>query len=416
MKRLLRSISSDRTIRANIILIGGNFLANVGAYLYHLFMGRLLTPGDYGALQSLISLLNIFAVPLLTLNIIVTKSVAGFVGRGEQGKISHLFHRLQKMLLVIALIGGIVFFIFAKPVLAFLHIESWTSFLLLDIVLFFGLLATLNRAALQGLSKFFTLTTTQFIETYGRLVLGIAAVSLGFRATGAFGAFMLAAVASYVYTSWALRPYTTKKEVTASVSIRSMLPYGLLSLFTMLSVVSLYNIDVILVRHFFSSYESGLYAALSILGKIIFFGSAPVTIAMFPLVAEAHAKGETYHKIFVKSLFLVLGIAGSATILFSSNPTMAIQTLVGKQYLAAAPYLATFSMFLSLCAVVYLLANFFLSIHKVLPAYIIGTAAIVQIVLITIVHPSLSTVILISLGTLSAVTVALLIYYASITK
>ena len=416
MKHILHSISKDRTFRANVVMVGGSFLANVGAYLYHLLMGRLLVPDDYGALQSLISLSNIFTVPLLTLNVVVTKFVASFVGRGEPEKISYLFHRLQKILLVVVFLGGFIFFVFSGTILTFLHIESWVNFLFLDIVLFFGLIATLNRATLQGLSNFVSLTVAQFIEAYGKLLLGFVAVTLGFRVTGAFGAFVLIAFVSYIYTAYVLKPYVSKKEKSTSVSIRSMGKYGLLSFFMTISMVSLYNTDVVLVRHFFSSYESGLYAALSVLGKIIFFGSAPVSVAMFPLVAEAHARGEKYHKIFLKSMLLILGIAGVATFLFSVYPTIALKILVGEKYLSAAPYLPAFSVFLSLCAVIYLLVNFFLSIQKVLPAYIIGAAAIAQIVLISLVHPNLSVVILISLSILSVLTVVFMTYYVAIAK
>ena len=210
-------------------------------------------------------------MPLLTLNVVVTKFVASFVGRGEPEKISYLFHRLQKILLVVVFLGGFIFFVFSGTILTFLHIESWVNFLFLDIVLFFGLIATLNRATLQGLSNFVSLTVAQFIEAYGKLLLGFIAVTLGFRVTGAVGAFVLIAFVSYIYTAYVLKPYVSKKEKSTSVSIRSMGKYGLLSFFMTISMVSLYNTDVVLVRHFFSSYESGLYAALSVLGKIIFF-------------------------------------------------------------------------------------------------------------------------------------------------
>lgn len=416
MKKFFRSLFQNRTFRAHAIMVGGNFFANIGAYLYHLFMGRLLLPSDYGALQSLISLSNIFTVPLITLNVIITKYVSTYIGRGEHAKVSILFHRMERMLTMGFLIGGAAFLLLSKPILAFLHIDSWINFLFLDIVLFFGLLKMLNFATLQGLSKFGFLTIAQFIEAYGKLILGIIAVSLGFQVSGAFGAFVLISFVSYFFTKQVLKRFVVKKDSSAVVSIRPMVGFGVLSFFMTVSMISLYNTDVVLVRHFFSSYESGLYAALSVLGKIIFFGSAPVSVAMFPLVSEAHARGDGYHKIFLQSLGLTLAIAGFATVLFSLFPSMALKVLVGSKYLPAAPYLMIFSLFLSLCAIVNLLVNFFLSIHKSFPMYIMVAAAILQVILISVFHTNLFTVILISLSILSVLSLALLGYYAAISR
>lgn len=416
MKRLFQSVLQNRMFRANVIMVGGNFFANIGAYFYHLLMGRMLIPGDYGALQSLISLSNIFAVPMVTLSIIITKHIAGYVGRGEYGKISYFFHRLEKNLLITCLFGGFLFLLFSRPILAFLHIDSWVNFVFLDIMLFFGLFKTLNLATIQGLSQFVHLTINQFIEAYGKLLLGVIAVSLGLRVPGAFGAFVLIYFVSYGFTTYMVKRFLVKKETPVRLSIRSMTTYGVFSFFMTISMISLFNADVILVRHFFSSYDSGLYAALSVLGKIIFFGSAPVSIAMLPLVSEAYERKEGYHRIFLQSLIIIIGIAAVATTMFSLYSSFALQLLVGKQYIAAAPYLMLFSIFISICTIINLFVTFFLSIYKKFPMYIMLVAALTQIVLIFFVHPNLSTVILISLSTVSILSIILFGYYVATAK
>ena len=57
---------------------------------------------------------------------------------------------------------------------------------------------------------------------------------------------------------------------------------------------SWHNIDVILVKHYFSADEAGHYAALSQLGKIIIFGTGAIASVMFPLVVERFEKHEMY--------------------------------------------------------------------------------------------------------------------------
>ena len=120
-------------------MVGGHGLANIGAYLYHLFMGRLLVPNDYGALQSLISLSNLLNVPIASMNTVVAKFVSRYVGRDEPQKIASLYYQLRKLFFIFLIIGGTVFLLFSDMIMNFLHLDSWVNVLILDIALFFGL-------------------------------------------------------------------------------------------------------------------------------------------------------------------------------------------------------------------------------------------------------------------------------------
>lgn len=411
MRILINILKKNKTIHANVVMVGGNFFANIGAYFYHLMMGRLLIPADYGALQSLISLSNIFTVPLLTLNAVVAKYVSMYVGKNEPEKITSFYYIMRKLCFQICCIGGVIFLFFSRPILIFLHIDSWINFIFLDLVLFFGLLHTLNLATLQGLSQFIQMTIVSFIQSYGKLLLGICAVYLGWRVPGAFGAFVLISLITYAYTTLVLRRYISEKAAKTHVSGRAIWTFALPSFLMTVGVISFFNTDVVLVRHFFSSTESGLYAALSVLGKIIFFGSYPVAQAMFPLVSEAHAKGEPYEKILYTSVIFTLGIAGIVMVFYGFFPHMMLRILIGSQYLAASVYLVRFGLFLSLCTLINLLANYYLSIHETMPIYIVGIGAIIQAVLLFFFHANLSMVITVSLSVTSAVTALLGIYY-----
>ena len=51
---------------------------------------------------------------------------------------------------------------------------------------------------------------------------------------------------------------------------------------------------------------AGLYAALSKLGSVAFFGAGPVASVMFPYVSRNHSKGKPYKKFFYFSVAIVL--------------------------------------------------------------------------------------------------------------
>lgn len=410
MRKIFHFLKNDRTVKSTTLVVGGHALANVGAYFYHLFMGRLLIPTDYGVLQSLLSLANLLSVPIVTLNTVVVKFVSTYVGKGQKDRIASFYFQLRKILFILLIIGGCAFLLLMRPIMAFLHLDHWINVVILDLAIFFGLVNFLNRATLQGLSLFVPLTITQFIEAFGKLLLGVVAVLLGLRVPGAFAAFVGIIFLSYGYMVSVLSK-KLDKPTYHPLPIRAMARYAVPSALMTIGVTALYNTDVILVRHFLSAYEAGLYAALSVLGKIIFFGTAPVATTMFPLVSEAHARGERYHRIFLLSLLFLISVAGSVTLLFSLAPTLFMKLLIGTQYLDAAQFLAPFSIFISLCSVIYLFINFFLSIHQTNAIYVVLIGAIIQAVVLYLYHATILTMITISLIITTVITIILCLYY-----
>lgn len=416
MKRLITTVLGSRLLASNALMVGGSTFASVGAYLYHLLMGRMLTATDYGILQSLISLSNIVSVPLVTLSTTMVRIVANLVGKGEEGEVAYLHRRLSRFFWRALIVGGGTFFLFKDTVLTFLHIDSLASFIFLDIAFFFGFLQVLNRSILQGLSRFAQFVGAHIMESYGKLLLGVVLIFFGFRAPGAFGAFVLAGALTYLYTEAVLRRVLVRQNHPLRVSLRTYVGSTWLSFLMTISIISLFNVDVVLVRHFLSAQEAGLYAALSVLGKIIYFGSAPIANTMLPLVSEAHARGEGFHRTFLTSFGLTALAAGGVVLIYSLFPVLSLTILIGPQYVAAAQYLMSFSLFLSLCALVNLVAFFFFSIHKPLPIYLMPLAALVQAGLITFYHRDIDQVIRISVGVVSSLFAALLLYYLYVVR
>lgn len=411
MKQIFSFLTTDRTVKANIIMVGGSFFANIGAYLYYLVMGRLMTPGDYGALQSLISLTGIFIVPLATVGTVIAKYVSSYVGKSQRGKVTALYELFTRYNLSIFFVGGVLFLVFTPVILSFLHLTNRINVLILDIGLFFGLFIVLNKATLQGLSMFVELTVTQFIESYGKLLLGIAAVLLGLGVPGAFGAFVFIGFISFVYMYWTLRRRLPHADSHFKLPYASMARYAVPSFLVTLGVVSFYSTDVVLVRHFFDAHNAGLYAALSVLGKIIFFGAAPVSVAMFPLVSEAHSRGEKFQRIFLISLAATIAIAGTVSLVYTLMPNFALGVMIGTAYIEAAPLLSRFSIFLSLVAVINLLALYFLSIHRMIPVYFVAFGALTQASLIWFYHGTLTQVVTISVTVTCVLTAILFFLY-----
>lgn len=175
---------------------------------------------------------------------------------------------------------------------------------------------------------------------------------------------------------------------------------------------SLITTDLLLVKHFFDARSAGLYAAMSNLGKIIFYGAAPVGAVMFPLISKRHSQGQGFKKIFVYSLLLTAVIALGVLFIYWLFPDIAINILYGDKYLEVDKYLLPFGIVITLFTISSLLVNYFLSKEQTLVAYFVLIAAVLQIAGIWFYHGSILSIIYVSLVVVSILLGFLLIYFA----
>ena len=85
-----RYIAKDELIGSGaIFMVSAVFVAALN-YLYHIFMGRLLGPSEYGVLGSLFAIVYLTTLSSNTLNRVVSKYAAEFEGR--KFKLIPLFH------------------------------------------------------------------------------------------------------------------------------------------------------------------------------------------------------------------------------------------------------------------------------------------------------------------------------------
>lgn len=411
--RLISKIVKDQFLSATFWMFLGIGFMNVGNYLYHLLMGRMLGVSLYGALESIISALYILSVPTLTLNLVIVKYVSSYKGRGEHESIYGLYNYILRRLLIFGLLISIIFVIISPLVQTFLHLPSITLALLLPLGFFLNLFYFLNKSLLQGMSSFFKLSLLNFIEALVKLFFAILLVYLGFKVEGAYGAavisIILASVVSFFYIKDIVKIHLV--HAVEYLHGRDLLKFSLPTFITSLSLISIFTTDVILARHFFPGAGSGYYSALSVLGKIVYFAAAPIVLVLFPMISEYHAKGESYERLLVLGTSFTLIIAGFITLVFFLAPEFMVLLLFGTKYLVIANMLGLFGIFISLLSLSSLFANFYLSIHRTSPSFIVGGAAILQIILIILYHKTLGEIIWVSVITAFLLLFTLLLYY-----
>lgn len=408
MRKKTKELLVNPLFAGSAVMVVGSNLVNFLNYLYHLIMGRLLGPSLYGDLTSLLSFIGLTLIVPTSLGLVIVKFISS---AKRKTQISSLLLWLTKKAF---LAGGLLMFLTlaASPLItSFLSLTNglWPIFFI-ALTFAFALPATLFRSVLQGLLRFDKFLVSLLVDTGTKLFLGVFLVVLGFSVAGAMAALVLAATLGLLVSLHPLKDYwrVLKRE---EIHLKPMAKLSLPVLIQSLAATSLYSTDLLLVKHFFKPFEAGLYGAVSMLARIIFFAAGPVSAVMFPLVSRHHARGKPLEKVFFLSLGLSLVVVIPILSVYWLFPEVTIFILYGQEYLAASNYLIWFGIFMALFTLSSLMVNFFLSVGKTYVVLISLTAAVSQAVLIFFFHSSLFQVITISMGISSLLLVILLLYY-----
>lgn len=291
----------------------------------------------------------------------------------------------------------------------FLHIDEKLSVALIGPILFISLITLVNQATSQGLLKFLGLVGPNLVATVLKLVLGVLFVILGFSVNGAIGAVLLATAVAYLVSAKFTRGLLDVKPAK-KFSLTPFLKYALPVLLQASAFTAVFTVDVILVKHFLPSFEAGLYAALSTLGKIIFFATQPVTQVMFPIVSGRQAKGEGYRRVFYASFLATVFLSVAIVLFYYLFPRIAIELLYGKAYLSVASELVWMGGFMVVYTANYNIVNFLLSINRTKIVALPLLAAIGQAIAIWVWHASILQVIQVSLAAMLVMFSGLAIY------
>ena len=408
-QKILRKITALRSnplALGSFLMMASSVLVNFLNYVFNVFVVRLLGPSNYGVFASLVSLLTVISVPSSALTTSVAKFTAQFKGEGNAGKIGSLFLTLLKFLFVGSLFTSIIFVVFSGLIANFLNIsESWPVVL---IGLSFLVVLPQTAGVLQGLQAFTFLSFNSIFSAVVKLVAGLGLVYLGLSVNGALMGFILAILLPFLSSLFVLRGYFSRNG--ASLNWGSFLRYTPFAAAAVLGLTFLTTTDIILVKHYFSSFEAGIYSSLSLVGRVILFFSSPIPVVMFPLIAERHASKKSYHQYLFYSIFLVVLASSAITTFYWLFPQFSISFFFGSKFLAAAPYLGFFGIFITLYSICNVLVSFFLSVHKTKVSYFLLAAASLQGVLIFFFHRSFWEVIGASTTTLALLTLTLLLY------
>lgn len=412
MKQVFQSAIKNPFFSSSLIMIIGTNSINGINYIYHLMMGRLLGPSDYGELAAFFSLIGLLSVVPLSFGTVIIKFIAASKTDSEVAGYLKWFIKPVLVLAVFLAVGTAV----SSAYLAnYLNTPHTLGILIIAVSFLFGLPSYLFRSVLQGLIKFHLVVTSLISETALKLLTALIFIWWGWGVMGAMTGLLLSIIVGCLISYFFLRKYLSIKPSSA-IDKKGVMVFTMPVLIQTIAMTSLMSIDLILVKHFFSSFDAGVYASVATMGKIILFASAPVATVMFPLITKKHALKENFSPIFFLSLVATVLVVGSVILVYYFFPYFAMGMLYGDKYFSGISLLVPYALYTGLLSLVGLYTNLYMSINHNKIMLLPLIAAVFQFVLINLFHNSIQQVVWVSVGVAVVLFVSLSLYFIRIVR
>jgi len=367
----------------SIILLITINIFNALNYFFHFAMARMLIPADYGVLAALMSILYIFNVPTEAIQTIIAKYSSQ---ESSLGKIKNIikksFRKAAKVSFMLILV-----YLAACLVLTKILDINYSLLALTGLLIFSVFFLPISRGVLQGKKKFKSLGFNMVIEASVKILLAILFVYIGMKVYGAILGVFIGTVCAFVLAFPSLKEVFSSKELKSNTS--GIYNYSIPVFVTIFAIIIFYSLDVILAKAFFSADLAGQYAMASTLAKIIFFGTVPLSKAMFPISSESHKDKKSSLKILGISLLILTACIAIALTIIWFFPELLVRIFSGNYHPAASGILFYLAISMSLISFTNLILLYKLSINKVKDYAILLIFPLIEIALLSFFHSNL---------------------------
>jgi O-antigen/teichoic acid export membrane protein len=292
-----------RVLSASFVLLSASGLATAINFAYNIAIARFLGPTAFGHATAVYTLLVLISAVTLSFQIISAKVVAQQSSLEGKSAVYRGFHRSAW---ACGIIFALFLLLFQKGIADYLRLPGPILLVLLAIGVAFYVPLGTRRGYIQGAYGFHRLGTNLVLEGLVRLGGSLLCILLGFGVPGVIAANAAAVAVAYLAAAPKLAA-----AVSSDLHIPDAFREALQAIVFFAGQVLINNCDIVLVKHFFPSTEAGLYAAVALVGRVIFAFSSAVVNTMFPLVAGTRDEERKDHRVLRTSLLLVLG-TGSA--------------------------------------------------------------------------------------------------------
>jgi O-antigen/teichoic acid export membrane protein len=382
---LLRSAAGSSRVRRYHSLVAGATLVFVSTFAWQLagFVfnsvgAHTLGPSNYGVLAATVGLLALLAPAMMAMQSIASREVTSIRGRDLPGELASTVWHYGLRVCLGAGVLGLVLAAFAGPISSLFHLGSPWGVRIAAICVAIYLPSHFLSGLLQGGERFGPFAFETTLEATAKIVFAAVLIGLLWRTPLAGMVAIAASAALGLGVNVVLvRQYIPRREpgtvptrVSPGYSFTALATFGLLAL--------LLAADTLIGKHYLPGQLAGLYAGVSLTGKIVFFATTALSIVVFPIFSRHQDAGIHSPRSLGAAMATALSIIAVTLFVLAVVPRLVVSALLGQRYLSITGFVVWMGASFGIYAIAYLLATYLLARRQRSVIVALAMAVVVQ--------------------------------------
>jgi O-antigen/teichoic acid export membrane protein len=357
-------------LRGGLGLGAATLVASGANYASNLVLGRRLEADDFADAALVVSGLLLLSAVALGLQLTVARAIA--TGGGGAA-----IRRIERRAVVVGAGAGAAVAAVSPLIASWFNMASPMPLIVLGagVPIFFSM--AMRRGVLQASHRFGQIALSQVAEPLTRLAVTVVALSVGMGSTSAAIGLVAAFTVGWAASSPGSLPMdaadASRSETRSAVGATVLLLIG---------QVVIANGDLWVVAALIPS-EAGSYAAVALVGRLVFIAGWSIVTVVFPSLVSGSA--EASGSLLFKAVGAAAAVGTALTLGAFLTGERLIGAMVGDEYARAGYLLGPYALATTLFVVANLLAVADLAGGRRLLPGIVAAGAIVQTVLLVLV-------------------------------
>jgi O-antigen/teichoic acid export membrane protein len=380
-------------LRGSILLLLSTGLVSTTNLLYNIAIARGLGAAGFGHATAIYTLLMLLSAVTLAFQLVCSKFVAK---NPELPAKQAIYKDLLVRSWQVGLALGVLLVLSSSAIAKYLNLPSSRDIVLLGAGTAVYIPLGVRRGMLQGLYDFRRLAVNFVLEVLVKFGGTLLLLYYGWGVTG-----VIASVVASIVVAYAAASPTKNARADLRGGIPASFREGMQAIVFFVGQVIISNLDILLVKHYFPAAVAGLYAAVALVGRVVYMFSWSVVSSMFP-VSAASAHRQASRSVLKSALALVTGMTTVFTLAAWLAPASLWKAILGARFLASlqapfSPLLASYSAMTSIYSIAVVLLTYEMSRRIVNATWVqLGFSALLPLG-ISLFHNSLQQVIMVQL-------------------
>ena len=312
-----------RLLSGSMIMLFSSALVGATNFIYNIAIARLLGAAQFGHATAIYTLLMLLSSVTLAFQIVCSKFVAK--NTDIAAKVS-VYQKLHRRSWQVSIVIGVVIVAASSVVTSYLNLPERIYVVLLGLGTAIYIPLGVRRGLMQGVYNFRRLAENYVLEVVVKLVGALLLLHYGLGVTGVIAAVVASMAVAYV----AGIPGAAFR-IPARVGLPPSFDEGMQATVFFVGQVTINNLDIILVKHFFPAGMAGIYAAVALVGRVVYMLSWSSVSSMFP-VSAGSSQERSGRAVMSTALLLVVLVASLFTMAIWLAPNSLWTMILGSGF------------------------------------------------------------------------------------